>query len=434
MMLATKQITPTSTNFWTAWMATMRNTFFAPGPSKLPNYVGDSTGLTQASGTQGNFTSGAGGAFAALQVSTVWACVRLLAELVGSLPVVVYRSLPDGSREEVRNHPLWTLLHDAPNPLQTRVEWLEQQMLNILIDGNCYDRIVRVGSRPLALYPMAAPQVEVSIDPDSGGMRFSFSRGDGTTQTFNGEDVAQVRLFSNGLKGLSPMGYARQTLTNAMQLQDNANSFAQKGNKPSGVLMIDHVLKPEQREAVRTNFKDIEENNARLFVLEAGMKYQPLTITPEEAEMMAQRKFSVEDICRIYRVPSYMVNDSEKATTWGSGLEQMNLAFLTYTLRPYLTRFEQVWNNRLLTDADRAAGIYCEFNLEALLRADSKGRAEYFAAMVQNGLMSRNEVRRRENYPREATPNADALTVQVNLTTIDKLGTQPPQPNGGNAQ
>jgi HK97 family phage portal protein len=143
---------------------------------------------------------------------------------------------------------------------------------------------------------------------------------------------------------------------------------------------------------------------------------------------MEQLKFSVQDICRIYRVPSYMVNDSEKATTWGTGLEQMNLGFLTYTLRPYLTRFEQSWNLNLLTEDERKAGLYCEFNLDALLRADSAGRAAYYSTAVQNGLMTRNEVRRKENAPASTEPNADALTVQVNLVPLGKLGEEPPPP------
>lgn len=428
MKTLVKSITPKDGTFWSTFFSGI-GTFFAPGPTALGNSASGS-GLEQTPGTQGNLGVSIYNEQAALQVATVWACVRLLAELVGSLPVSIYRRTAEG-RIELRDHPLHSLIHDSPNPLQTKVQWLEQQMLNILLDGNCYDYAPKAGTRTLALYPLAANQVSVKLDTN-GVVTFRYEPGGGVpAQTFTQRDIIHTRLFGNGLRGLSPMGYARQTILNAQQLQQNSSDFASKGNKPSGILMVDHVLKPGQREAVRTNFKEIEENNARLFVLEAGMKYQQLTITPEEAQMMEQRRFSIQDICRIYRVPSYMVNDSEKATTWGTGLEQMNLSFLTYTLRPYLTRFEQEWNLRLLTDQERAAGIYFEFNLDALLRADSKGRADFYSTMVQNGLMTRNEVRRKENLPASIEGNSDSLTVQVNLTTLDKLGASAPQPNGG---
>jgi HK97 family phage portal protein len=419
------QATPANPGFLSTFWSWTANAFFAKGPTNI-GITGDGTGLTQGTGSQGNYEFPIGGSMQALQISTVWACVRLLSELVGSLPLSIYQGRGDGGRNELRDHPLYDLLHNAPNPLQTRVEWLEQQMLNMLIDGNCYDKITRAGQRIIALYPLAANQTDVALS-SNGLVQYSYTPDGGRPMTLTRDEVMQTRLFSNGLKGLSPLGYARATLANARQLQENSINFAAKGNKPSGVLMVDHALKKEQREAVRENFKDIEQNNERLFVLEAGMKYQQLTITPEEAQMMEQRKFSVEDIARIYRVPAYMLNDSEKATTWGSGLEQMNLAFLTYTLRPYLTRFEQVWNNRLLTQAEREAGVYIEFNLDALLRADSKGRAEFYSSMVQNGLMTRNEVRNKENLPKNASANADELTVQSNMLTLDKIGADAPQ-------
>lgn len=411
--------------FWSSWFSAVRGVFFARGPTKLQGGAGSgSTGLVQGGGDQGNYGAGTSGAFAALQISTVWACVRLLAEIVGTLPVGVYRRQADGGRTEERDHPASVVLQ-RPNRTQTRVEWLEQQMLNILTDGNCYDVPVRIGGRIMAIHPLAAAQVDVDLAPN-GGIKYTFHPETGGVRTYTDEEVMQVRLFGNSLKGLSPLGYARTTLAAAAQLQQNGANLAAKGNKPSGILMVDHVFKPGQRDAIRESFKELEANNTRLFVLEAGFKYQPLTISPEDAQMVEQMKLSVGDICRIYRVPSYMVNDSEKATTWGSGLEQMNLAFLTYTLRPYLVRFEQVWNNDLLTDEERAAGLYIEFNLEALLRADSAGRAAFYASMEQNGNMTRNEVRRKENLPASLDANADALTVQSNLVPLSKLGLTPP--------
>jgi HK97 family phage portal protein len=292
-------------------------------------------------------------------------------------------------------------------------------VLNLLIDGNAYCVKARIGERVVALYPLAASQVE--IEAKRGAFEYIYTNPFGEKIRYTAEDILHVKLFGNGLKGLSPLGYAARSITEAWALQESATKLAAAGNKPGGTLMVDRVLKPEQREAVRANFKDLEEANTKLFVLEAGMKYEKLSITPEEAQMMEQRKFAVDYIARVFRVPSHMVNQSGSTSTWGSGLEQMNLAFMSYTLGPYLERIEQAFERALLTDAERETTMI-EFDFEPLLRADSKARAEYISSMTQNGVLTRNEARRMEGRAGLTEPNADALTVQVNLTTLGKLG------------
>jgi HK97 family phage portal protein len=355
----------------------------------------------------------------AMQVSTVWACVRLITETIGMLSVQVYERTPTG-RNLVRSHPLNYVLNVAPNDRMTNVELLESFGMNLAIDGNCYCRIIRDGSGDcISLIPRASQQMRLIEDKD-GSYQYKYAWG-GETITYTPQQIFQSRLMGNGLKGLSPLGYARRAIANQVALTDNALRFNAKGGKPAGVLMIDHVLKPEQREAVRNNFADLEAGGtaaSRLFVLEAGMQYQQLSISPADAQMLEQLKFGVDDICRIFRVPSFLVNQYERNTTWGSGIEQMDLGFSKYTLQPYVARLESSMNRWLLKPSEQTR-YYVEFNLESLLRSDSAARSSYYSTMVQNGLMSRNECRVKENLDTRA--GADDLTVQLNLTPIQDL-------------
>lgn len=355
----------------------------------------------------------------ALQVSTVWACVRLITETLGTLSVNVYERTPSG-RRPVADHPLGYLLNVSPNDRQTPVELLEAWGMNLAMDGNCYSRIVRDGrGECIALQPKASQQMEIDED-DNGNYRYLYGRG-GERTKYTREQILQTRLMGNGLKGLSPLGYARRAIANSLALSSNALRFNEKGGKPSGVLMIDHVLKPEQRAAVRSNFADLEaggDDGSRLFVLEAGMQYQQLSISPADAQMLQQMNFGVDEICRIFRVPSFMVNSNDKQTSFGTGIETMGQGYLTYTLYPYVKKLEASLNRWAIRPQDRPR-LYVEFNLESLLRADSAARASYYSTMVQNGLMSRNEVRSKENLDRRE--GADDLTVQLNLTPIQDL-------------
>ncbi|ACC72550.1 phage portal protein [Paraburkholderia phymatum] len=361
----------------------------------------------------------AGSETQAMQISTVWACVRLITETIGTLSINVYERTPTG-RNLVQSHPLNYVLNTAPNDRNTPVELLESFGMNLAIDGNCYARIIRDGSGDvISLMPRASQQTTLIENTDNTYF-YKYSTG-GEQITYQPPQMFHSRLMGNGLKGLSPLGYARRSIANALALQNNALRFNAKGGKPAGVLMIDHVLKPEQREAVRNNFADLEaggDAGSRLFVLEAGMQYQQLTISPADAQMLEQLKFGVDDICRIFRVPSFLVNQYERNTTWGSGIEQMDLGYSKYTLQPYVTRLESSMNRWLLRPSEQQR-YYVEFNLESLLRSDSASRASFYSTMVQNGLMSRNECRVKENLDRR--DGADDLTVQLNLTPIEDL-------------
>lgn len=347
----------------------------------------------------------------ALEIATVWACVRLLSETIATLPLMLYRTDDTGGRTVAADHALYSLLHDEPNADLTAVEFWEGVVLSLCLPGNAYARKERMGRRLVALTPLAADRVAVRRR-DDGRREYVHSDRDGR-QVYDEDDIFHVRGFgSAGDVGLSPIAYARQSLGAAMAADEHAAALFANGVQPSGVLTIDQVLDADQRREVRENIVAPmagSGNAGSLFVLEAGMKFQAISMTPEDAQFLQTRSFHVEEICRWFRVPPFMVGHTEKTTSWGTGLEQQMIGFLTFGLRPYLSRIEQAIKRSLIVPEERRR-LTPEFKVEGLLRADSKARADFYATMVQNGIMDRNEVRRLENLP--PRPGADALTVQ----------------------
>lgn len=356
----------------------------------------------------------------AMQLSAVWSCVRLLSETIATLPVAVYRQDTSGRKTPARDHPLYSLLHDQPNADFTAAEYWEGTVACLCLWGNAYSERTSSAGLTRSLTLLRPDWMEVFRTPD-GALRYRYHDPEDYREL--GEDeIFHVRGFGVGLDvGLSPIAYARHSLGSAMAADEAAAKMFANGVQTSGFLSSDTTLTKEQREQFRENLKKFmgSENAGKLMVLEAGLKYQPLTLSPEDAQMLQTRAFNVEEICRWFRVPPFMIGHTEKSTSWGTGLEQQNIAFLTYALRPYLTRIEQAIKRQLIPRALRGQ-IFAEFNLEGLLRADSQGRAQLYSQMAQNGIMTRNEIRAKENL--EPKDGGDDLTVQSNLVPLPQLG------------
>lgn len=359
----------------------------------------------------------------AMQVSAVFSCIRIIAETCASLPLCVYKRTKDG-REEVDDHWLSQLLHE-PNEMMTGQEYREALVSAIAGWGNGYTEVVRnSNARPVELWPLRPEGMEVEkTDRFSVAYKYRPTGDAKTVVPFKRDDLMHVKGFgTDGVVGLAPLGMAREALGLSVSAEDYAGSFYANGGKPSGVLMLDRILTPDQRSKINKEFGGIASSTARdgnrLWVLEAAMKYQSISIAPEDAQMILTRQFQIGEIARFFRVPLFLLMEMEKSTSWGSGLEQQNLAFLAYTLRPYLTRIEHSINRWLLTKDERKT-YYVEHNVEGLLRADSTARASFLSTMVQNGLMTRNEARAKENLP--PMPGGDDLTVQMNLTPAKDL-------------
>ncbi|WP_312619068.1 phage portal protein [Agrobacterium pusense] len=358
----------------------------------------------------------------ALSLSAVWACVNLLAGTIASLPLMVYRTDAQGKRTLARDHRLYRVLHDSPNYDQTAVDFWEFVSASLELWGNAYARIERSGGQVSGLHPVAPNLVSVRR-LSNGSIEYRWTE-DGKSYVETDGAMMHIRGFGgNPLGGMSTLHFGRNTFSLARAVDRSAGSTFKNGLRPSGVLTFAAWLSPEQREIAKTNLVENylgAMNSGRPLILEGDTKWQQLTITPEDAQMLESRSFSVEEICRFFGVPPHMVGRTEKSTSWGTGLEQQTLAFQKFTLRRRLKRIEQALEKQLLTANDRVNGITIEFNIEGLLRADSAARASFYAIMVQNGIYTRNEVRALENMPPKE--GADDLTVQSQNVPVGTTG------------
>lgn len=368
---------------------------------------------------------------AAMQIATVWACIRLIAETISTLPMLVYRTQADGGRSVDRDHPLYELLHDSPHFDFTAVEFWEGVATSLCVAGNAYAEKMYLSPRSatnpfpriVALQPLHADTVEV-FRTSRGARRYRIHGK--TTREIAEEDMFHVRGFGNGGdEGLSPISYARHTL-HSVRLANNASAKLYSGNmRHQGVLKMAQVMNAEQRTQARDAIlTPILEGGSG--ILESGMEWQSLTMSAQDAQMLETMSFQIEEICRWFRVPPFMVGHTQKSTSWGTGLEQQNIGFLIYSLRPYLSRIEQSIRRSLINPADRKS-ITAEFKVEGLLRADSAARMTTYATGVQNGIYSRNEVRSWENLP--PIEGGDDLTVQSqNVPLGSQMAPEPAPP------
>lgn len=357
----------------------------------------------------------------ALQLDAVWSCVRLISQTIATLPLFLYRRDGKGRGEVDSAHPLYRILHDQPNADMTATEFWEAIVAAILLQGNAYGWKDKIGRRVVAITPMRPDFVTVKRLQD-GSLQYVYTW-QGTTYHLGEDDVLHIKGFSlDGLMGLSPISQARQSLGTAIAAEKSAASFFRNGMQPSKIMEAPQYLTDAQRQQAKGIIERYTGAAATGSVplLEGGWKISDVSLKPEDAQLLQTRAFHVEQICRWFDVPPIMIGHMDKSTAWGTGMEQMMLWFLTFSLRPHLKRIEQAISKSLLTPEEQLSH-YAEFNVEGLLRADSKGRAELYGALAMNGLRTRNELRALDNEP--PMPGGDDLTVQSNLIPIQLLGT-----------
>lgn len=354
----------------------------------------------------------------AMQLSSVWACVRLLAETVASLPVNTYKKLPNGDRELAPDFYFAKLMARKVNRYQTKQEFFETMMLNLALHGNAYAKITRVGGQIRSLMPLMSAQVTPSLLLD-GSIVYQYEA-DGNVDVYSSDSIWHVKLYGNGIVGKSPLAFGRNIIGIAQAADTAVTQIYTNGGKRSGVLSLDRLLTPEQRDQVRANFSTLTTGTAdRLLVLEMGMKFDPVAMSPQDIELLSSRKFQLEEICRWFGVPSVMVNDTSGSTTWGSGIEQIVSGFYKLNLRPYLERFESSISVNLFTEEESNQYEF-EFDFEGLLRSDVKSRLEAYKMAVNGTIMTPNEVRRMEGLPR--MEGGDNLLAQIQMSPLDQLG------------
>lgn len=358
-----------------------------------------------------------------LSLSAAWACVNLLCGTIASLPLMVYRRDSKGNREVFREHPLYRLLHDSPNFDQTAVDFWEFISASLELRGNAYARIDRGSKGVLALTPVNPGLVSVKRLED-GTLEYRWSY-EGRSYVETDKTMLHIRGFGgNPLGGMSTLNVGRHTFSLARAIDKSASATFRNGMRPSGVLTFEKWLSPEQRELAESKMAQKFQSAAdtgKPMILEGGTKWEQLTLAPEDAQMLESRGFSVEEICRFFGVPPFMIGHTEKTTSWGSGLEQQTLGFQKFTLRRRLKRIEQAIEKQLLTPQEKAAGISVEFNLEGLLRGDSAGRARFYQQMTSIGAMTINEVRDLENLPPVDGGDVPRMQIQNKpITEIDQ--------------
>lgn len=340
----------------------------------------------------------------AMQTTAVYACVRILAEAVASLPLHVYEYQDDGGKKLVHDHPLYYLLHDEPNQEMTSFVFRETLMSHLLIWGNAYAQIIRDGAgRVLGLYPLLPDKMEVQRD-DKGNIYYVYSRNSDENPTFKeygniklkAEDVLHIPgLGFDGLIGYSPIAMAKNAVGMTLACEEYGASFFANGANPGGVLEHPGVLKDPSkvRESWNSVYRGVS-NAHKIAVLEEGMKYQQIGIPPEEAQFLETRKFQINEIARLYRIPPHMVGDLDKSSF--SNIEQQSLEFVKYTLDPWVIRWEQSLQRSLLLPGEKGK-YFIKLNVDGLLRGDYQSRMNGYAVGRQNGWFSANDIREMEN-------------------------------------
>lgn len=349
-----------------------------------------------------------------LGLSAAWACSNLISGTISSLPCEVYRQ-SGRVPAAVTDHPLYAVLHNAPNYDQTALDFWDFMCLSLELWGNAYARVVRSGAKVVALYPVR-PDLVFVRRLDTGALEYSWSY-EGKSYRLRDRDILHVRgPGGDPLGGMSTLTVARNTLSAALAAEKTASATFRNGMHPSGIIATKEWLSDDQRKLTQALAESYAGavNAGRPWIAEGGMSFTPLSLTPEDAQMLETRQFSVEEICRFFGVPPVMIGHSGGSTAWPTSVEQQVLMFQKFTLRRRLKRIEMAIVQQLLTAEDRAAGLFVKFNLEGLLRGDSVARASFYQTMTQIGAMTINEVRALENL----SPVAGGDEVRMQMQNI----------------
>ena len=360
----------------------------------------------------------------ALQLSTVYACIRVISESIASLPLGVYESTIDGNKK-AENHSLYRLLHDEANAEMTSFVFREVMLTHLLLYGNSYSQIMRNGKNQIiGLYPLLPDHMVVDRDT-KGRLTYTYTTRDGKIFTLYSNDILHIPgLGFDGVLGYSPIALEKSAIGLGLASEEYGSKFFSNGARPSGILTHPNTVKNPK--ALRESWNAAyggSSNSNRVAILEEGMKFEPMAVPNNEAQFLETRKFQVDEICRIFRVPPHLVGDLEHATF--SNIEHMSIDFAVHTIRPWLVRIEQSMNRALFSEREKGR-FYVQFNIDGLMRGDYKSRMEGYAIARQNGWMSANDIRELENLnPIPAEEGGDAYLVNGNMIPISQARKEP---------
>ncbi|MGY0504282.1 phage portal protein [Luteimonas sp. e5] len=333
-------------------------------------------------------------------LATVYACVQAIAETVASLPLLVYRRAADGGRERAPEHPLYSILHDAPNGNQTSLEFREQMQAAVLLHGNAYAAIDWAGDGTVRSLTPLHPRTVTVVKLGNGRHAYDVANEDGKAKRLLAEEVLHLKDRSeNGLTGRSRITVARESLGLAMAQQEHGARTFTTGTRLSGVLETPHVMTTDQLDRIRESWQGQfggQSNAGKTAILENGLSYRQMSMSLEDAEWLASMQFSVEQVCRIFRVPPTMVGDLRHGNY--SNTSELARHFVVHSLRRHLVMWEQALSRALMGPIARSRYLI-EHNAEGLLRGDSNHRAEFYKSGIDAGWLLPSEARRLENLP-----------------------------------
>lgn len=358
----------------------------------------------------------------ALQLSAVWACVRLISQTVASLPILVYKKTATG-RDIVTDHWFARLMMNRPNQYQTRYEFWEHQIANLAMHGNLYAKKTVLSGEIRALLPLNPLQVETKL---VAGKIVHLLTSDGNVTALSPESVWHARMNGNLIVGRSPLQFGRNIIGIGQAAEQVVSKIYANGGKPSGVLTLDKLLNADQRNQLRENYNTLTSGaDDRLMVLEMGMKFEAISMSPQDIELLSARKFQIDEIARWFGIPSVLINQNEGSTTLGSSTSEIISSFYKLNLRPYLEAIENSIATNLFSDEDRK--VYeVEFDFEGLLRASEKDRYEGYRVGINSGVLSPNEARAKEWLPPK--PGGERLLIQGAMIPIEDAGKNGAQP------
>jgi len=360
----------------------------------------------------------------ALNLSSVYACTQVLAQTIGSLPLHVYQRTADG-KNRAASHPLYRLLHDAPNPEMTSMSWRQTIMLHLCLWGNHYSEIERNSARePVALWPITPWRV--SLKRVNGQLVYAVMLDSGVVNVPFADMVHVKGLSYDGLIGLPPLRAAKEAIGLGLAAQKYAAKFFANDARPGGILEHPGQLSDEAATRLRKSFERTHEgldNKFRVAVLEEGMKFNAVGVPPEDAQLLETRKFGVSEIARYFRMPLHKISDLDRSTN--NNIEHQAIEFVTDTIRPWLVNIEQELSFKLFS-----GDYFPEFLIEGLLRGDIKTRYEAYAIGRQWGWLSVDDIRARENMNKLPNGQGDQYLVPLNMISADRTLTNS---QGGNA-
>ena len=353
----------------------------------------------------------------ALTFTAVWSAVRLLSESISILPVNIYQREKNGDKTLALNNPSYYLLHNEPNNYMSSVAFFEKIMMDLCLSGNSYVHIVRSpGGLVQSLIPLNSQDIKVKINDEQ--VFYHNKKSDLVLDEYN---VLHFKGVSqDGIMGLSPITQNANAVGWGMALEEYGSKYFTNSAKLSGVLETDRALSEEAISRLRTSFSNTYnqlQNAQSTAILEEGLSFKPITISPEQSQFLASRIFSITEIARMFNIPTFMLQEHSKSSF--NNIESLSQSYVTYTLMPYIRRMESEMNRKLFKTNEKGK-LFVEWNVNGLLRGNIKDRNESYKTALMNGYMTINEIRRKENM--NSIPNGDEHYIALNMTTIDKLG------------